>query len=274
VALSNMQAWAEAMDTAEIYSSYYVSPENLNDLSVQNTIPAYDSILDQGGVFVLTPTTGQFSASRRNLVTTGMWQGPYVTYQQNQTQTTSTTVAIPYDVGSLLDPWGNPFYLFSPLGLVRGDTGQTTLELYGDGFDRYTFVSLGPDGVKSEDDLAYQFGAGITSFSISSLSGPAVQMTSAAGQSPAKWSADAGTTISIRGINFGPSGAAGNQVLFNSQPLPDIISWGPRSVVVSIPSDISGDGSIVVKSGSAVSNSLALKINPPVTAVKDWILFQ
>ena len=121
VALAEMVTLATQLEVCAIQTTYYVSLETLNDLSSDYLNTPYDYINYEGGTFVIRPTEGRFRPQRINLLTAfNAWDGPYMNYQASQTQTGFT----PYDRGSPLDPWGNPYYFFSPLGLLRGDSGE------------------------------------------------------------------------------------------------------------------------------------------------------
>ena len=131
----------QAEEAAEIDTGYIVSLENLDDLPTDQVTNAFDYINYGGGAEVIDPRTGLFKSTRMDLLMPpNTWQGPYVTYQPGRISLTSS-----YDLGTPLDLWGMPYYLFSPMGLVRPGTLSVTQELYGDHFDRYAIVSLGSD---------------------------------------------------------------------------------------------------------------------------------
>jgi hypothetical protein len=264
VALHNMQTMANALEVCLLDTTYYVSLENLNDISSINPIRAYDSIQDLGGPYVIIPSDGYF-LPRKNLATAfNAWNGPYVSYQTDQTQSATT----PYDQGSLLDPWGNPFYLFNPLGLIRGDQGIITLELYGDQFDRYTIVSLGPDGVKSSDDLAYQFDGAVNGAHLTSLHGSGVVRTSPMESAPV-YNVDAGTSLTLRGTNFGGPGA-GKLVLFGPTVMDDVTTWTNREITVNVPADLTGTDNFKVQLNSISTNIINATIAGGNTGVATW----
>jgi hypothetical protein len=264
IALSEMQTLAEGLDTCALDTIYYVSLETLDDTTNASSTPAYNYINDQGGTFVIPPDAGRFNATRVNLVTAfNHWDGPYLTYQPSRIQTGTT----PYDQGSPLDPWGNPYYFFSPLGLLRGDSGIVTLELYGDYFDRYTLVSLGPDGVKSGDDIFYQFGGGITAIALSSVRAASSSTGAAALTVPA------GSAIVVRGMNLGATQSVG-KVLWGSQELTGVTSWSSREIAVTLPSNLQGINNLVMQRGTFTTNALSLTITAPQTAAQNWELYQ
>ena len=268
IALQNMQAMAAALDSCLFDTTYYVSLENLNDISSINAINAYDSIQDNGGPYVMIPSMGTF-LPRRNLATAfNAWGGPYITYQQGTTQTGSG----PYDQGSLLDPWGNPYYLFNPVGLLRGDQGLITLELYGDQFDRYTIVSLGPDGIKSGDDIVYAFNGSVNGTFLTSLKGPGVTRTSPMLSAPA-YAMDAGTSLTLRGLNFGTAGPT-KSVYFGSTQLTNVLSWTNREIMVQLPPGLSGSGNFRVQIGSGSTAGIQATLVAGPTAARLWPLYE
>lgn len=269
VAQQDMATMANALEVCVIDTGYYVSLENLNDVSAApGATRPFDSIQHLGGVYVMLPDVGTFQANRRNLATAfNPWGGPYVTYQTNRIQTGTT----PYDEGSLLDPWGSPYYLFNPLGLIRGDSGTITLELYGDQFDRYTIVSLGPDGVMSADDIIRPFNGTINGTRLTSLKGPGVTRISPVQDVPT-YEVEAGTTLTLRGFNFG-SESPNKSVVFNSQAIPHT-SWTNREIQVLVPQELSGTGNFQIAINSGRTNVLQATITDGDTAVHDWKAYE
>lgn len=262
IATAEMQTIAQAMTAAELTTTWYFVPEALDDGSNPSANPAYQYINDQGGPFVIKPNEGRFRASRvAQTVSILGWDGPYATYQLGRIQTGTT----PYDQGTPLDPWGSPYYFHSPLGLLRGDTGQTTLEVYGDQFNAYTLVSLGPDGVKSSDDLFYQFGAVVTVFSISSL-------RTLGGPPSSPLTAPAGTPIAIRGVNLGAS-QSGATVWLDSLPITDVLSWSNREVSVTLPSALETSGTLRIERAGNFTNGLGLEVYIPPACAEGWELY-
>jgi hypothetical protein len=215
ITLADMNAIATAMQYAFLDTTYWTSIENLNDF-IASSPPAnsFDNIDDKGGTRVIDPRTGQWTPDRKNLIGAFFpWRGPYLSIQPSR-------IAIDgagYDPGTLLDFWGTPYYLFTPMGLARPDEGTITLDLYGDQFHQYAIVSLGPDGVMSGDDFTVFFG-----------SAPAV--LSASSVSPAR--ASKGKQVTIRGYKFGAAQGA-NRVLIDEREVQTIESWSDRAIVFS-----------------------------------------
>lgn len=108
------------------------------------------------------------------------WKGPYLTLDHKERKVTyanpwpaavaGTVPDVPY--GAPLDPWGNPYLLFTRLGLVNefstggagGGTIATAISFDGtsyqaDRFDRPTVLSFGPNGVPG-DNANPEFGMG------------------------------------------------------------------------------------------------------------------
>ncbi|HOE97427.1 MAG TPA: hypothetical protein PK847_12675 [Candidatus Sumerlaeota bacterium] len=260
-AQAEMATLAEGLTQCAVDTSWYVSLETLNDVAAANLEPHYDSLNDAGGVWVLRPGRGLFHPARRDLASGVLrWRGPYVNFQSGRTQTGPE----PYDLGSPLDPWGRPYLLFSPLGLVRGDEGTVTQEYYGDAFDRYTIVTLGFDGVMSEDDQFHAFGAGITDFVISSAR--AVDELKAEGDA-----LPAGGVIRIRGYNLGISPEDG-QVVLGDRVLTDVSSWTPVAVEVAIPADVRGPAPLFLRRGALETNRIEVQIAGP-NAARGWTCY-
>jgi hypothetical protein len=296
-AQQEMATLADAEESAAIDTSFYVALEALND-GVASNPGSVDWINDGGGSFVIPPAKGGFNAARKLFGTQfgqpNYWGGPYVAFQQGKTQ----AGAAPYDKGSPLDPWGQPYLFFSPLGLLRGDTGTVAYESYADAFDRYTIVSYGPDGIKSGDDLAYQFGGGVSVFALSGIKGSGVGTShlrlksgtgASAGPAPAVFTAPAGGSITVRGLNLGAT-AAGASVFFNAVDITgSIADWrvvgtSPQQRVeidIDLPPSLYLQGALHVErhdsSGNIISISNALELllpAAPVNAASDWTLYR
>ncbi len=91
------------------------------------------------------------------------WKGPYINYQSIYTTGNATGISAH---GSPIDPWGNPYRLYTPLFLTNpapGDETSFTTAI----FDRMAIVSYGKDGAAgsppasnipgSGDDIIYKF---------------------------------------------------------------------------------------------------------------------
>ncbi len=211
-AKASMANLATVLDICAVTTSFYVSLETLNDHGVSPGNPHYDYLSHEGGTYVIRPTRGLFQPERRDLlVGFNKWDGPYASYQRPNTQTEPGL----YDIGSPLDPWGTPYLFFMSPGLVRGDPGAVTQKFYGDLFDVYTVVSLGPDFVMSSDDLVRPFGGAVTETVLSSIQGSGVTTDTI------NFFANPGDVIAIRGYNFGPT--QGDSQIFFGPALLDMI---------------------------------------------------
>ena len=250
-----LQTIADAMEMVYLDIGYYVSIENLNDLLSPTPVHPFDNIDQWGGTWVIDLTTADFHFPQVDLThAPHLWQGPYVTYQDDRISLDGAG----YDEGSLLDLWGTPYYLFCPLGLVRGDEHTITQELYGDYFDVYAVVSLGPDGIKSEDDAYRTFGAPPTRLVLSSLS---------------QREAFPEDTLTLRGYNMGTRNRQTPNLLLNNIPVPGIISWTQSEVVFTVPQDAQ-TGYVKVVIYTQESNLLPLAILEPPTSAKNWFLYE
>ena len=250
-----MQTLAEAMEIVYLDTGYYVSIENLNDLLSYHTVHDFDNIDQFIGTWVVDPSTALFYPDKVELThVPHLWLGPYVTYQDDR-------IALDgggYDRGTLLDLWGTPYYLFSPAGLVRTDQHIVTLELYGDYFDSYAIVSLGPDGIKSADDIVRTFGAPPTRLVLTSLSAP--------GAYP-------GDTIALCGYNFGSRSRQAPELFLGVAPVSSILSWTDRLIEFMVPEGASS-GYIKVVKESEESNLLYLNILEQPTRANTWRLYE
>jgi len=265
ITLAEMSILANAMDTAFIDINYYVTLENLNDLSQSSPTLAFDSIRQNGGVFPIDPFTGLFRARKDFTLGTLTWKGPYVNYQSSRIQSGTE----PYDQGSPLDRWGSPYLLFNPHGLLRGDEGRITQEYYGDAFDRFTIVSLGPDGIQSNDDVIYQFGPGIEGAYLTSLSGTSTTLVSAP-LDDQDYEIEAGSTVTLHGINLNPSNQE-KTVLFGSTVIQDVISWSAREVVIIAPAQQTGNSEeFTIQLGTSSVGGIQARITGSMTGISDW----
>ncbi len=249
-----LQTLAEGEDRVRIDTTYYTTIENLDDLPVSNLENDFDFINYGGGAVVVNPRTAMVESERVDLLEPpNIWYGPYVTFDPNRISDATED----YDEGSLLDFWGNPYYFFTPLGLVKPRTESISLELYGDYFDRYAIVSLGPDGKKSSDDIIRLFGGAPTELVISSLNPSTVQH---------------GDEVTVRGYNFGEE-QGGSQVVLNDFAIPTILSWSDREVRFQVPHDLTS-GALKICKGAGESNSLHLEITgTPTGLISDWELY-
>jgi type II secretory pathway pseudopilin PulG len=257
-AVLDMQALRQAMEIAFLDTASLHTLEDLNDIIDGMPNYAFDDIMQGGGAQVIDLATGRFRAQRLDVRQPARrWQGPYVTYQNGHFSIDGAG----YDPGTPTDPWGNPYYLYTPVGLVRPTLGTVTLEGYGDAFDRYAIVCVAGDGVVSEDDLIEYFGGGVfhppTATVISSVR-PAV--------------ASPGQAVTVRGYNFGAqTGSARIELGGRAIPASAVASWTDRQAAFTLPGNATtGDVVIVTASGS---RSNAFRVQIPMRA-KRWAMYR
>ncbi len=197
VALSEMQTLANAMAIVEIDTGYFTTLENLDDLPSVTSVNDFDYINDMGGALALRPTRGDFDNNPRvdflNLPATFGWLGPYVTVQSSRIE----DAAGDYDEGSPLDPWGNPYYFYSPVGLIDPKVENVTLRFYGDEFADYRIVSHGPDGLFNTGDDLTRFVA-FVNVSAGQISSTRIVLNSGKGAEPYE--------VRVKGFRFGNPG--------------------------------------------------------------------
>jgi hypothetical protein len=257
VALVEMQTMADAEELVFVDTGFFVSLENLDDISVDGYLPAYNFIGDGGGTPVIDPATARFQPNRRDLLTGfNAWGGPYVTYQPGRTDRNNV---FGFDPGTPLDPWGGLYYLFTPAGLVRPPL-SVTLDYYADQFDLYAIVSFGPDGAfGGGDDMAYTFGLPPTALTLTSISPLTVR---------------APDTLDIKGYNFGTQGG-GVELLINGSPVTNgIISWQDGLIQKRLlASDPAGAARVSLRRGAFATQEIAVTILPAQTAASTWWLY-
>lgn len=125
------------------------------------------------------PTLGQYSTNSRVSKLLYHWDGPFLSPQRVYYEgsgaiedATGNEAARDYP----LDPWGNPYRFYSPVGIVGSGAQSSTynssnfsdgrIQRSEDRFDRYAIVSFGPDGESDKnvtgtndpDDIIYLFG--------------------------------------------------------------------------------------------------------------------
>lgn len=260
LARAEEQSIIEALEVCYIDIGYCVSIENLNDLPGGTPIKEYDNINQLGGTPVIDISTGLFKPGLLDLTKAPhLWLGPYITYQPSRVSDSGAG----YDPGTLIDFWNKPYYFFSPLGLLLPDSRSVSLDLYGDYFDRYAIVSLGPDGVVSDDDIVSFFGGAPTKTVISRASPP---------------EAYAGDTITVRGYNLGSAKSHGRifpgSIYLGDKQMSEIISWSDRSVSFKL-SENAESGDLKIISQGSESNTLHFKVLNKTSRVQiPWELYE
>jgi len=190
---------AQAEEQCAILHGFYVPFQILDDLITDTRTRQANQTDDFANedlsqIFVIDPNrsvadqlTTQFRLSDfsdntriRDLV--AEWGGPFLNphrvWMNNNEFEQLTSVEIRLD--HPLDPWGQPYRFYSPIGLI-GSSAQSTdsstfnsasfangrLTTIDDRFDRFAVVSIGRDGLSdsstgSDDDVIHVFGALIT----------------------------------------------------------------------------------------------------------------
>ena len=197
-ARSDMIAFREALQHVSFDTGYYFRLYALDDVSGGDDIAhsddtgaqvgRVDGLLDEQqrnpefqNVFISIQTGDLFNLTRATAIwdrielneTQFNWQGAYVSWR-HEVEKIETD---PYDntliYGYPLDPWGNPYFLFTQQGFVderegeiippvgqAGDTQETITDVIGIDrlftprrFDRMTIISLGPDGEVGDADV-------------------------------------------------------------------------------------------------------------------------
>lgn len=193
------QEIAQAMEQCAIFHSFYVPIQLLDDLprdtaNVNTGNPPADSLDNEswGNIWLIDPfrdpilqaagTQYRMDSNIPRVVDLREeWQGPFLNAQRvfkdplNPTGTALTDVRRDFP----MDPWGQPYRFFSPVGPIgtnalQRDPFQQNSDTFSDGwmqdldtadpFDRYAIVSFGPDQDLNQafdpfnDDIFYEFG--------------------------------------------------------------------------------------------------------------------
>jgi len=267
VAQSDVNTIATQMEQVAAFTNFFTTIENLDDLTAPTTTFPFDYINDNGGALVISPFTGDFRDDRLDYLNRPLglsFNGPYISAFSNLISVGRFTDDTHfYDDGHPLDPWFNPYLFYSPLGLVVPRTESIELDLHGDSFDRFTIVSLGPDGVVSGDDIIRS----ISGFSITTLAISSARLRS----SSAKQSAYPYQLV-IKGYNFGSTQGTGT-VTIDSVSAP-IISWSGTEVIAGLNSLPASNASVELTTDTGASKSYTGYVDErPDTDVRDWELY-
>ena len=248
----------QAMEIFYLDSGYFTTIENLDDIFDPDADPPHQWINRGGGALVLRPAEG---VPFRQMLTQDQFQGPYLAYPSGAEREGPDG---DYDEGTPLDPWGNPYYFYSPLGLIEPKQDGLSLRYHGDRFDTYTFVSHGPDGVPSENDVIRSIGIAVTEPAVSSAT-----LTVEIGTKD-----DGDHELLIRGYVLG---AEAGQILFDGEPSGlTPVSWSSteaRAVMAEVP-DPPPMVSVRRADGTETrSVEMIVEEEGPSTAVDDWWLY-
>jgi prepilin-type N-terminal cleavage/methylation domain-containing protein len=199
-AQAELQEIANAEEICALYHGFYVPLQLLDNVAEEDNVgrttnPPADAFWNEtpGNIYLVDPyrrATAQAGSGQWRLSDTNIqrvadlrnaWQGPFLNAQR---------VYLPPDITRAytseqvrrdfpLDPWGQPYRFFSPIGPIGQNWYQTdpvaqNNDGFSDGrilndssndpFDRYAIVSFGPNGALDDpfdqfgDDITYQFG--------------------------------------------------------------------------------------------------------------------
>lgn len=206
VAKAECEALAKGEDMCGLMHGYYVPLQMLDDIPYDPGAPRdplrTDDIRNEksgSAPYVIdvsiSPYTQYTAGNQRNLTDTFPlrlvrletdWSGPF-TQSQRVFHSSVGYPSSTYERRDFpLDPWGNPYRLYSPLGITGSDAGTQgnpamplsviDSDSFSNGrlsttdkrWDRFAVVSFGPDSVsdgpspsptKQQDDIVYFFGA-------------------------------------------------------------------------------------------------------------------
>ena len=260
VALAELATMSNQMELVAVDTLFYTTLENLDDLSTETHENLFDWISYEGGALVLRPSSGRFVAERLDLTARpgGLnWAGPYVTYQPSRIDDAASA----YDEGTPLDPWGSPYYLYSPLGLVAPQQRTVVLEGYRDAFDRFTIVSFGSDGIQSADDLTRGFGGSPTETVVSS-----VRLVMAPSERRSAY------TLRVRGYRFGAEQGTG-ALLADGQPMTEPLTWADREVTATLAAPPSQSTAFTLRTDSGTQDTFTGFLAEGAANVTDWTFY-
>lgn len=258
-AISDLNVLENAMTQFHIDTNWYTTIENLDDTPQFTAGFPWQWINNDGGTQVINVTTGDWNPTRRNL-TTGVlqYQGPYVNFPRG-----TDGPASEYDPYTPIDPWGNPYYFYTPLGLARPiPQDLSSSEGYGDVFDRFAFVSHGADGVLSSDDVIRLFGSGVGNASPTVTRAEFSESTSRGGG-----------VITVRGWKLGDTQGSG-AVLINGSETGSATTWNTTRIEVPLGDTPVSGASITIRLPSgAVLGPVPLQGGGPPLSEPQWFLY-
>lgn len=254
-AQAELATLTQALERVQIDTGFLTSLENLDDVLTSSPATPWQAINDGGGAFMITPGSG---AVQRRTLTAGQWWADYMTTYLPERQQPAGGI---YDRGTLLDPWGAPYFLYSPLGLYEPESGTWSLRFYGDFFDRYTLVSHGPNRQQGGgDDLLWPMGQVIT-----------VPFVSAGGLAPGGSKAT-GNGFVLRGGNLG--GAPGTLVVDGVNQAATFTLWTSTRVEGTTAFPLTSGSSIALRTAGGVGTR-AVELLPTLapSSVLGWELY-
>ncbi len=264
VALAQMEALSNALQFFYIDYNRFTTLENLDDILSTTASVDYQAINANGGALIFFPATGDLM--RQTLTTPGIGAGP--PYLNTSSSTPLEGPNGDYDEGTFLDPWGGPFYFYTPLGLLDPKTESISLRYYGDQFPDYRIVSHGPDlQPMTIDDVEYivPFAPSISALRISSAR--VVTSTQRGTFFPYQ--------LLVKGYNFGSSQGSGGVTLDGeSIDTNDILSWTSTLITINlaIPPSASADVTVTTDGGQT-SPAKTVILETSGSSAADWTLY-
>lgn len=260
IAEQEMAALSTALQLAVVDTTYLTTLENLDDGPFPNPNAPHQFIDDSGGALVVLPARGTVERVALASRPPGLeWQGPYISYQAGRIDGPNSD----YDPFTPLDPWGNPYRLYSPLGQVSPLAESITLDGYGDAFDAYTIASDGPDRQQgTADDLLRSVPVGVVT--IAAISSVRLSPAEAAPGRAAAWS------VEIRGYGFG---AAAGAVAVAGQAFEGAVEWTPTRIRFELDEQPPADTVFeATPPGGAALSFAGWLLDAPDASVRDWQL--
>lgn len=193
VAEADVRELAAAQDAVGLNFGYYVPLQLLDDIP-GSFVPS-DAIENEDSTILLVDllesVQTQPQVSLGSAFTNGRvaklvegWEGPFIHFQRAFRFDDDPTNPITLALDHPLDPWGNPYILYSPIGVIGSGAGGLALSntypeesdydnsafsngflsSSDDRFDRFAVVSFGPDGVRGSEANPSEFGDDIIYF--------------------------------------------------------------------------------------------------------------
>ena len=251
----------DAMQFFYLDYNEFTTIENLDDTFSTTINPPHQRINDEGGALLIRPQIG--TVRKEFLVKPISSAGPpYLTRSSgNQYEGPNGN----YDEGTPLDPWLNPYYFYSPLGLVEPKSERVSQRFFGDQFDFYTVVSHGPDGEPGGgDDFYEQIFIQITATTISS-----------AKAEPAPGKFDSPWRIPVRGYNLGDSNNAGVLLINGAEHDATLVQWTESLVVFDVGTLPPEGSALSLKTGGGLeTRSVPLIYIQQPLAAENWALYR
>lgn len=255
----DMVAIRDAMQLFYLDYNQLTTIENLDDILATEGNPFYQGINNNGGALVIDVDDSRLR--RRTLTAGGGIIGPpYLTVNGPVEGADGD-----YDEGTPLDPWGNPYYLYSPLGLIEPKGDTISQRFYGDAFNFYSIVSHGTDGLQGGgDDLIVQLPFFINKPALS---------TAILTQSATK--STAGYQLTIRGYVLGAQTGPAT-VLINGAPAAGTVtSWTAEEIVASIPGFPGEETTVSVRTSAGTeTRTIPLAFGFPLLQASGWEFYQ